>query len=170
MIAIQKIGKSFSGALKYNLKKFNHPDLKKRAELLGTNFALMNVAFINKEVELVKSLRPNLNRYVYHTSLNFPKAEQAQLSNASLLDIALDYLEASGFSNNQYIIFRHHDSDHPHIHLLANRICFDGTVVSDSNNYKKSEAILRQLEYRYNLIPVKQSSFVAVELDNNITG
>jgi hypothetical protein len=137
MIAIQKIDKSFSGALKYNLKKLNYPDLSKRAELLGTNFASTDVAFINKEVELVKSLRPNLNRYVYHTSLNFPKEEQAQLSNEKLLRTALDYLEANGFSNNQYIIFRHHDTDHPHIHLLANRICFDGNVVSDSNNYKR---------------------------------
>lgn len=168
MIAIQKIGRSFTAALKYNLKKFNHPDVLKRAELLGKNFASMDVAFINKEVELVKSLRPNLNRYVYHTSLNFPKSEQAQLSNEKLLAIALDYLEASGFSNNQYIIFRHHDTDHPHIHLLANRICFDGSVVSDSNNYKKSEAILRELEYRYNLTAVEQSGFVAVEHDNNI--
>jgi len=169
MIAIQRIGKSFSGALRYNLKKLNHPDLSKRAELLGTNFASMDVAFVNKEVELVKSLRPNLNRYVYHTSLNFPKTEQAQLSNKKLLAIALDYLEANGFSNNQYIIFRHHDTDHPHIHLLANRICFDGSVISDSNNYKKSEAILRKLEYRYNLIAVEQSSFVAVEQNINKT-
>lgn len=56
-----------------------------------------------------------------------------------------------GYTNNQFLIFRHHDAEHPHLHLLANRICFDGRVVSDSNNYEKSEALVRSLEKQYGL-------------------
>ena len=104
---------------------------------------------------MVREQRPNLNRYVYHTSLNFHKDDV--LSNDKLLNIAHRYLYANGFTNNQYFIFRHHDSEHPHIHLLANRITFDGEVVSDSNNYKKSEAILRDIEQRYGLTTVQSS-------------
>jgi hypothetical protein len=114
---------------------------------------------IRKEVDLVRSLKPNLNRYVYHTSLNFPKDEN--LDNQTLINIANNYLKAHGFTNNQYMIFRHHDTDHPHIHLLVNRIGFDGTVVSDSNNYKKNEAIIRKLEQQYNLVAVEPSNRVA---------
>jgi hypothetical protein len=91
------------------------------------------------------------------------------LSNDKLLAIALDYLRANGFTNNQYMIFRHHDSNHPHLHLLVNRISFDGTVVSDSNNYRKSEKILRELEYRYNLISVEQSNFRTIEQNSKVT-
>eukprot|EP01037_Dinobryon_pediforme_P007471 gene7471-7535_t len=94
--ASQKIGKSFLGALNYNIKKLYHPDQKKRAEL---------------------SLKPNLNRYVYHTSLNFSIDDQ--LDNNKLVSIAHDYLKESGYTNNQFMIFRHHDAPHPHIHLLA---------------------------------------------------
>lgn len=156
MIAIQKIGKSFLGALNYNLKKLYHSDPKMRAELLESNFTSIDSRIIQQELKMIRSLRPSLNRYVYHTSLNFPKEES--LNNDQLLAIAKDYLHQSGYTNNQYIIFRHNDADHPHIHLLVNRITFDGNVVSDSNNYRKSEAILRELEHRYNLIAVEQSN------------
>jgi len=159
MIASQKIGKSFIGALNYNLKKMHHPDPKQRAVLLDHNFSKIEVKTIRKELELVRGERPNLNRYVYHTSLNFSKEDK--LDNKLLLAIAHDYLRESGYTNNQYLIFRHHDADHPHIHLLVNRITFEGGVISDSNNYKKSEAILRKLEKRYNLISVEPSNKVS---------
>jgi len=166
VIAIQKIGKSFMGAFLYNMNKFYHPDQRLRAELLATNFASLEKDIIRKEVNLVCAMRPNLSRYVYHTSLNFSNEELLPLNNEKLKAIAEDYLYAMGFTNNQYMIFRHYDVNHPHIHLLVNRIGFDGNVVSDSNNYRKSERILRALEYRYNLRTVEQSKFVAFKLSN----
>lgn len=168
MIASQVIGKSFMGALNYNLKKLFLPDGNRRAELLSTNFASTDVKGIAREVKMIRSLRPNLSRYVYHTSLNFPKEEQAQLSKTKLLAIARDYLEAMGFLNNQYLIFLHNDADHPHLHLLVNRICFDGSIVSDSNNFKRSEAIVRVLENRYGLTQVKQGKYIAKYRNNNV--
>lgn len=142
-------------ALNYNLKKLYHSDPEIREELLATNFASTDPAIIGQEVEMMKSLEPNLSRYVYHTSINFPKEDK--LDNSKLLAIAHDYLKESGYTNKQYMIFRHHDADHPHIHLLVNRISFDGTVVSDSNNFKKSEVILRNLEVKYGLTQVQDS-------------
>jgi hypothetical protein len=167
MIASQKIGKSFMGALKYNWNKLMHPDPNLRAKLLSTNFTSMDLAMIKLEVDLVRSLRPKLNRYVYHTSLNFHKDDV--LDNKTLLAIAEDYLRLSGYTSNQYFIFRHFDADHPHLHLLVNRITFDGEVVSDSNNYKKSDAIAVQLEQQYNLVKVKQRIHVPVKLSNHIS-
>jgi hypothetical protein len=161
MIASQKIGKSFMGALDYNIRKLTDPGPGKRAELLDTNFTMFSRKQIKTEIAWVRQQRPTLNRYVYHTSLNFLEQETKNLDNGKLLTIAHDYLEGMGFTNNQYLILRHYDTDHPHIHILANRICFDGQVVSDSNNFKRSEALLRKLERRYNLIPVYQSNYVA---------
>jgi len=160
VIAIQKIGKSFAGALNYNLKKFNHPNEQKRAELLDTNFSSLDAKLIVREVELIRSFKPNLNRYVYHTTLNF--SNEDFLNSEQMMEIAKEYLAESGYTNNQYAIFRHYDAEHPHVHLLVNRITFDGEVVSDSNNYKKSEAILRKLEAKHNLVSVAPSKEAAV--------
>lgn len=164
MIAVQKIGNSFMGALGYNWKKLIHPDHSRRAELLATNFTSLELEFIKKEIELVRSLRPNLNRYVYHASINFPKDEN--LDNQKLVAIARDYMRMSGYTCNQYFVFRHHDSGHPHLHLLINRIGFDGSVVSDSNNYKRSEVILRQLERQYGLERVYTSNHLSSSQDS----
>ena len=154
------------GALKYNWNKLFDPDEKVRAKLLSTNFTSLDLAMIKQEVELIRSLRPKLNRYVYHTSLNFHKDDV--LDNKTMLAIADDYLRLSGFTSNQYFIFRHHDAEHPHVHLLVNRITFDGDVVSDSNNYKKSDVIAVQLEQQYNLVRVKHRIHVPVELSNHV--
>lgn len=145
------------GALSYNIQKLWNADPCKRAEVLATNFSSLQANDIKREVEWIRQLRPGLNRYVYHTSLNFSNEEAGSLTNEKLLAIAQDYLQALGYSNNQYLIFRHYDAEHPHIHLLVNRISFDGTVVSDSNNYRRSEDILRKLERQYDLIPVVPS-------------
>lgn len=144
-------GKGFRGALKYNLDKVD----KKAAEVLHHNFASLSEKAILKEVQMIKVLRPNLQKFFYHTSINFPYEEK--LSNDLMKQIGLDYLETSGFKQHQYIMFRHHDADHPHVHILVNRIGYDGKVMSDSNDYARCEKVLRELEKKYNLTQVASS-------------
>lgn len=155
MLAKQTIGKSFTGALNYNLKKLNHPDPKERAELLSTNFTSMDPATIKKELTMMKAMNSKLKRNTYHTSLNFAVGEK--ISNQKMQQITEEYLNKMGFDSNLHIIFRHHDSNHPHCHILALRNRFDGTVVSDSRNYQRSEQVIRELEIKYNLQKVASS-------------
>jgi hypothetical protein len=144
-------GKGFRGALKYNLDKVD----KKVAEVLDHNFARLSEKAILKEVQMIKVLRPNLQKFFYHTSINFPYEEK--LSNDLMKQIGLDYLDSSGFNQHQYIMFRHNDADHPHLHILVNRIGYDGNVMSDSNDYARCEKVLRELEKKYNLTQVVSS-------------
>lgn len=65
-----------------------------------------------------------------------------------------------GFDQHQYAIFRHYDADHPHLHILVNRIGYEGQLVSDSKDYQHSEQVLGKLEKQYGLtevIPSKQA-------------
>jgi hypothetical protein len=144
-------GKGFRGALRYNLEKLK----KGMAELLDRSFVGISEKAIMKEVQLVRVLRPNLQKYFYHTSINFPPQEN--LPNEIMKQIGLDYLQANGFTQHQYIMFRHFDAGHPHLHILVNRIGYDGKVLSDSNDYQRSEKVLRELEVRYNLVKVTPS-------------
>ena len=118
-------GKGFKGALRYNMDKVD----KKEAEVLDHSFARISEKSILKEVLAIKVQRPNLQRYFYHTSINFPYNEN--LSNEVMKKIGLDFLDKSGFNQHQYLLFRHFDADHPHLHILVNRIGYDGTVASD---------------------------------------
>jgi hypothetical protein len=170
MIAVEKFGSNFMGALAYNLKKLNHFDESKRAELLVSTFSSLSAGIIKKEVDLIKSLRPSLSKYVWHTSLNFSADERPEnLTNERLLEIGLDYMRAMGYDDNQHLVVRHYDAEHPHIHLLVNRIRFDGSVVSDSNNYHKSQSVLRRLEQQYNLVPLSPDNSIANHPDIGIS-
>lgn len=155
-------GKGFKGALRYNLEKVS----KGLAEILDHSFASASERTILKEIQMVKAQSPNLQKYFYHTSLNFPPNEN--LSNDKIKQIGLEYLHANGFTQHQYILFQHYDANHPHLHILVNRIGYDGTVLSDSNDFARSEKVLRQLELKHNLTPVissKQAQHRAITKD-----
>jgi len=145
-------GKGFGGALRYNMEKVE----KNVAEVLDHSFVEVSVKSIMKEVQMIKVMRPNLQKYFYHTSINFPPTED--LTNEAMTKIGRDYLQKSGFTQHQYIMFRHHDADHPHLHILVNRIGYDGKVLSDSNDFARCEKILRELEKKYKLTEVMSSN------------
>lgn len=148
MTGSQVKGKSFRGALRYNQEKV----AAGKAEVLDNGFINSSERGIMKEVAMVRMQRPDLQKYFYHTSINFPTGEN--VSNDVMTKIGRDYLEANGFNQHQYIVFRHKDAGHPHFHILVNRIGYDGSVVSDSNDYQRSEKVLRDLEKKYNLTQV----------------
>lgn len=144
-------GKGFGGALRYNLEKVE----KGVAEILDRSFAHDSYKAIMKEMQMVKMLRPNLQKHFYHTSINFPPSEN--LSDEKMREIGREYLDESGFTQHQFIMFRHHDADHPHLHILVSRIGYNGKVMSDSNDFAKCEVILRRLERKHNLSEVVSS-------------
>ncbi|MBD1384605.1 relaxase/mobilization nuclease domain-containing protein [Mucilaginibacter rigui] len=151
MTADQVKGKGFRGALRYNLQKVDQGV----AKILNMTFTSGKEGSIMREVALVRMLRPNLQKYFYHTSLNFPPNEN--LGDEQMNMIANEYLNNMGFDQHQYAIFRHYDADHPHLHILVNRIGYDGTVVSDSKDYQRSEQVLRKLEKQHGLTQVISS-------------
>lgn len=147
MIAKQIKGVDFYNVLKYNQSKVD----KGEAIVLDTNLASNSVVQQAKEFNVIRQLKSNLSKAVYHVSLNLPYNDTNKLSNHEFSNLARDYLEGMGFDENQYIVYKHFDVDHSHIHIVANRVNFSGNVVSDSQDYKRSEALIRKLEQKYNL-------------------
>ena len=147
MIAKQIKGKDFYGVLKYNQNKVD----KGEAIILDSNLASSSVIKQTKEFNVVRQLKPNLSKAVYHVSLNLPYEDSNKLSDEKFANLARDYLEGMDFKSNQYILYKHLDVDHSHIHIVANRVNFSGNVVSDSHDYKRSETLIRKLEQKYNL-------------------
>ncbi|WP_130735957.1 relaxase/mobilization nuclease domain-containing protein [Flavobacterium sp. J27] len=150
MIGKQIKGKDFYGVLSYNQKKID----KGQGCVLDTNLAANSVLMQTKELNVIRQLRPNLSKAVYHTSLSLPYSDT--LSDQEFTYLAKDYFEGMGFDDNQYIIYKHTDQDHAHIHIVANRVAFSGNVVSDSQDYKRSEALIRKLELKYNLTVLEE--------------
>jgi hypothetical protein len=150
MIAKQIKGKDFYGVLAYNQKKVD----KEQGSIIDSNISPGSIVQQTKEFNIVRQLRPNLAKVVYHTSLNLPYTDK--LTDDEFGNLARDYLEGMGFDENQYIVYKHTDQDHSHIHIVANRVKFSGDVVSDSQDYKKSETLVRKLEKKFNLTQLIQ--------------
>lgn len=53
--------------------------------------------------------------------------------------------------NTQYIVVRHYDREHPHIHLVINRVDNDGKTISDSNDRIRNNRVCRELTIKYGL-------------------
>ena len=120
------------------------------AEVLDHNFCRLDISSILREMLFFKCLRPNLTKYCCHIILDF--ASDNIVSDQSIKSMAFDYLELNGFSMNQYIMFRLLNSEYLNIRSLVNRITFEGKVVTDSNDYYRSEAVLTHLQNAYNFI------------------
>lgn len=145
MIAKAVKGKGFRGALEYDLTK-------EKGQLLDTNMAGKNPRQLAAEFGKIRKLKPNLGKAVLHVSLSAALGEK--LTDAQWREIGQHYLKGMGLDNNQYVMTRHSDTEHEHIHIVANRIQFDGKVSSDSQDYKRQDVLMRQIEKQFGLAEI----------------
>jgi hypothetical protein len=92
-----------------------------------------------------------ISKPVAHISLNFSAQDKEKLTDAAMAGIAVEYMKTMGYNNTQYIIVRHHDREHPHVHLVINRIDNDGKRISDKNERLRSTKVCMELTKRYGL-------------------
>jgi Relaxase/Mobilisation nuclease domain len=115
-----------------------------------------NARALAREFKISRQLNPEADRVVYHASLSLPDNER--LDEPTWNELANRYLEEMGFDSNQYVVYRHSNTQHDHIHICASRIRLDnGKIVHDSWDYKRSETIIRQLERDYSLQQTQSS-------------
>ncbi|QQE67592.1 hypothetical protein GFS31_43050 (plasmid) [Leptolyngbya sp. BL0902] len=72
---------------------------------------------------------------------------------------ASDYLDKMGYTHLPYVVVRHTDTDHDHVHIVAGRFDLDkGKRVPGDWDHYKAEAAARELEVEYGL-PLTVSSW-----------
>ena len=140
MIAKMSKGRGFRGALNYDLAEG-------KGYRLDSNMAGQTPRELAAEFGQVRALRPRLTRAVTHVSIAAAPGEH--LSDEQWTQIGQRWLAEMGYNDNQYIITRHTDTEHEHIHILASRITHTGDVVSDSWDWRRQESIMRDIERDY---------------------
>lgn len=156
MIGKTIIGTSFGGCVRYLFAGHKNSQEEKWAEVLeAIGVRDDSAASMTADFNRGRRLNPSLGRAVWHTSISFNPDDSAKLTNSKMLAVAYDYLAGMGLDNTQYAIIRHNDKEHPHFHIVANRVANDGQTISDSHNYKRSEHILKQLSQKHELTPVQ---------------
>ena len=92
-----------------------------------------------------------ISKPVAHISLNFSAQDREKLNDALMAGIAVEYMKTMGYDNTQYIIVGHNDREHPHVHLVINRIDNSGKLISDKNERFRSTKVCMELTKKYGL-------------------
>ena len=154
MIAKIKTRVDFGGIVNYANDQKNK---KKCATLLAhEGVCAISNKLIADSFCLQASIRPKVKSPVKHVSLAFSSQDISRFpdngeGDALMVEIAKKWMEQMGIRNTQYIIARHHDTKHPHCHLVFNRIDNDGNLISDSNERIRNTKVCRTLTKQYGL-------------------
>ena len=92
-----------------------------------------------------------LKNPVYHISLDFAHEDAPKLTDDLMVEIAREYMRRMGIVNTQYIVSRHTDREHQHLHIVANRVDNDGNAISASNDRVRNVKICKALTREYGL-------------------
>jgi len=139
MIAKIVQGRGFKGAVNYVLDK-DHARL-----LHAEGVRLKDKESIIHSFIVQHKLNPNISKPVAHISLDFSVQDKSRLTDRFMVDVAQEYMKKMGYKDTQYIIARHHDTDHPHIHIVINRIDNNGKRISDQNEKLRNVKICLEL-------------------------
>lgn len=117
MIGKQKKGQDFRGAVNYVMND------KKGADILGFDGVILDSKeSIIKSFEAQAEMNPRLTKNVGHHILSFSSHDAPRMTDEFMLRIAKEYLERMKITDTQYLIVRHYDRDHPHMHIVFNRV------------------------------------------------
>ena len=139
-------GRDFGGAVRYVTQD------KKEAKILDSKGVLTTdrQSIINS-FRLHSQLRPNVKMMVGHISLDFSKENVDKVDDNLMRKVADDYMRRMHIQNTQYILVRHFDREHPHCHIVFNRIDNNGHLISDKNDRVRSAKICKELTAKYDL-------------------
>lgn len=139
-------GTSFSGCVNYVLKE----DKSRLLKAVGVYGSPEEIA---EQFELQTLLNDKVKNTVGHISLSFSAedGERIRDDDGLMLKIAHDYMKLMGIENTQFIIARHIDHEHPHCHIVFNRVDNDGKTISDKNDFRRNEKACKMLTAKYRL-------------------
>lgn len=145
MIAKTKIGASFKGVLNYLMSKVEN----NQGKIMETCGVRHETKHMIADFNMSRQANPNLTKCVWHTSLAFPASES--LDDSKMLAIAKEWMDEMSLTRTQWVVIKHFDTNHPHLHIVCSRIDDAGKTISESNNWRRSEAVCRKLEEKYQL-------------------
>ena len=153
MIAKISATENLGGALGYSFKKVEKGEASVllAAELYQNNDGNYAMEDVLADMQALIPKKCRTKKTVFHCSLN-PHPDE-KLSDEQLVQIAKEYMEALGYGNQPYIVFKHNDIVREHIHIVSLRMDSRGRKINDKFEKRRSKKITDALERKFGLIP-----------------
>ncbi len=146
MIATIGYGESCQGMLNYVFAK---EDMR----ILGySNMISQDISqkFFGSVLHFQGQRNATKNRYA-HISLNLPHGEH--LDDKTFHKVSQEYMEQMGYGEQPYVIVRHNDTKHEHVHIITTNVNESGKVLNIFNSHRRSVATRQYLEKKFRLSP-----------------
>ncbi len=86
-----------------------------------------------------------------HISLNLPRGED--LDDRDFFELSKNYMEHTGYGEQPYVVIRHRDTKHEHVHIVSSTIREDCLQINLSHDIRRSIATQKYLEKEFGLSP-----------------
>lgn len=96
-------------------------------------------------------MKPDIRQPVGHISLSYAPEDAPRMTDETLVSLAKEYMQKMGIRDTQYIIARHNDQKHPHVHIVFNRVNNNGRTISDRNDCYRNVKVCKELKEKYGL-------------------
>lgn len=94
------------------------------------------------------------NRYA-HITLNLPHGEH--LDDKTFHEASKEYMTQMGYEEQPYVVVRHTDTNHEHVHIVTTNVNESGKVLGIFNSYRRNIATQQYLEKKFGLSPSPQT-------------
>lgn len=141
----------------------NYLEDQEKAHLIGGNMAGENSKELAAEFGEVRRLRPELTKPVFHCSLSLAPGEH--LDDQVLHQVAEKFMTRMGMDpeKHQFAVYGHpalpgredRKRKMNHIHIVGNRISFEGKLASDKHERLQARTICKELEIEHGLVQTR---------------
>jgi hypothetical protein len=119
---------------------------------------------MTEDFEGQHQLHPEVEKAVFHSVLSFPPGENPD--DPLMVELARKYLVRLELSDTQFVITRHTDKDHAHLHIIANRIGNNGAPIDDSWLGLRGKKVAEELTREYKLAPALKKDLQLTHREN----
>ena len=154
MIGKIRKGSGFKGCVNYVLGKEQAALLHAEGILAESNRDIIR-SFI-----LQAGMNPDLKKPVGHIALSYSPVDAPKLTDGKMIQLAQEYMREMKITDTQYIIVRHQDREHPHVHIVFNRIDNNSKTISDRNDMYHNEQVCKKLKAKHGLYFAKGKEHV----------
>jgi len=136
-------GKSFSGCIRYVVQKQDATILDAAGVRIQESNQMIN------DFNLQRKYNPNLGKAVGHIVLSWSANDTAKLDDQVMVDLAKEYLQRMKIKDTQYLVVKHNDREHPHLHIVYNRVDNNGKTISDNFQKQRNVQVAKELTLKH---------------------
>lgn len=136
-------GRSFGGCIRYVVQKHD------AVVLDSAGIRIQEASQMINDFNLQRKFNPALGKAVGHIVLSWSMNDAAKLNDELMVTLAKEYLHKMKIHDTQYLIVKHNDREHPHIHLVYNRVDNNGKTISDNFQKQRNVHIAKELTLKH---------------------